>query len=200
MAEQTSFLRYLLRGGLTANHQGIFWGLTEPTTIYNNGETGYKTTHQSDSALHIRDIATNTNQVTYNPHFAPNDQVWHRYKIVQYWNSVTERFIFRVYLDGTLIFNVPQGTFNNPPQQPTYYGFINYTGEAYFNNWSYQEISDDKSLLAILGEDLFAEVGHTHSYDNYNGWDLLTDDTSRGKNIFWRERKLQGWYKHYTWI
>jgi hypothetical protein len=149
-----------IKGNQNANHQGIFWGLNTLESIYNNDETGYKLTHQGEGLLHIRDIAQNGNQLTYQAPFAPNDQQWHRYKLVQYYNDTTGSFVFKVYIDGVEAFNVPQGQFNAPPQEPTYFGFINYTGDVEFANWNVREITGEEDLVQVMGEGIFQPVGN----------------------------------------
>ena len=149
-----------IKGNQNANHQGIFWGLNTLESIYNNNESGYKLTHQGEQQLHIRDIAGNQTQLTYAAPFTPNDQQWHRYKLVQYYNATTGSFVFKVYIDGIEAFNVPQGQFNAPPQEPTYFGFINYTGDVEFANWNVREITGEEDLVQVMGEGIFQPAGN----------------------------------------
>ena len=149
-----------IKGNQNANHQGIFWGLNTLESIHNNNESGYKLTHQGEQQLHIRDIAGNQTQLTYAAPFTPNDQQWHRYKLVQYYNATTGSFVFKVYIDGIEAFNVPQGQFNAPPQEPTYFGFINYTGDVEFANWNVREITGEEDLVQVMGEGIFQPAGN----------------------------------------
>ena len=149
-----------IKGTNGANHQGIFWGLDTLATIYNNGEAGYKLTHQAEGAFHIRDIASNANQATsQDVMYAPNDGLYHRYKIISYVDpSNSNKAFFKVYVDGNLIFNAPQ--FAAPPQTPTYFGFINYTGEATFSNWNVREITGEAELALLYGDGVFQPAGN----------------------------------------
>ena len=149
-----------IKGTNGANHQGIFWGLDTLATIYNNGEAGYKLTHQAEGAFHIRDIASNANQATsQDVMYAPNDGLYHRYKIISYVDpSNSNKAFFKVYVDGNLIFNAPQ--FAAPPQVPTYFGFINYTGEATFSNWNVREITGEAELALLYGDGVFQPAGN----------------------------------------
>jgi len=149
-----------IKGTNGANHQGIFWGLDTLASIYGNGEAGYKLTHQNADAFHIRDIATNTNQATSTDvKYAPNDGLYHRYKIISYVDpSNPDKGLFKVYVDGNLIFNAPQ--FVAPPQQPTYFGFINYTGDVTFSNWNVREITGEDELALLYGDGVFQPAGN----------------------------------------
>lgn len=148
-----------IKGNGSANHQGIFWGLDTLSSIYGNNEAGYKLTHQSESAFHIRDIANNSNQLTHTTlGYAPNDNQYHRYKIISYVDSSeSSNALFKVYVDGVEIFSAPQ--FAAPPQQPTYFGFINYTGDVTFSNWNVREITGDKELAILYGDGVFQPAG-----------------------------------------
>ena len=149
-----------IKGTNGANHQGIFWGLDTLESIYNNGEAGYKLTHQGEGQFHIRDIASNANQATsQDVMYAPNDGLYHRYKIISYVDpSNSNKAFFKVYVDGNLIFNAPQ--FAAPPQVPTYFGFINYTGEATFSNWNVREITGEAELALLYGDGVFQPAGN----------------------------------------
>ena len=149
-----------IKGNALANHQGIFWGATDLTSLIGAGLTGYKTTHQNTDNLHIRDIANNSTQMTINPGFSPADGQYHRYRLVQYRNPDTSRAILKVYLDGNLIFDTTEGQFNNPPQVPTYFGFIVYTGDVNFAHWNVREITDSEDLIKIIGENVFQPLGN----------------------------------------
>ena len=149
-----------IKGTNGANHQGIFWGATDLTSLIGAGLTGYKTTHQNADNLHIRDIANNSAQMTINPGFAPDDGQYHRYRLVQYRNPDTSNAILKVYLDGNLIFDTSHGAFNNPPQTPTYFGFIVYTGDVNFAHWNVREITDSEDLIRTIGENVFQPLGN----------------------------------------
>ena len=149
-----------IKGNISANHQGIFWGLNTLESIYNNNESGYKLTHQGEGQFHIRDIATNANQATsQDVLYAPNDGQYHRYKIISYTDpSNSNKAFFKVYVDGTLVFNAPQ--FAAPPQVPTYFGFINYTGDVTFSNWNVREITGEDELALLYGDGVFQPAGN----------------------------------------